>query len=102
MLIILQKTCRFRIIDPTVVNNKTELVEANSKLGLISGGRRTCAPTGALAAISPKLSLLFGIVVFLCAVVAAMKLPVELWRSRRSRPNAWSCATLRSGPLPWQ
>jgi MFS family permease len=44
---------------------------------LISGavGALAAAPAGALAAISPKLSLLFGIVVFLCAVVAAMKLP---------------------------
>jgi hypothetical protein len=78
-VLILQKTysvSRSSLI-PTVVNNKTELVEANSKLGLISGavGALAAAPAGALAAISPKLSLLFGIVVFLCAVVAAMKLP---------------------------
>jgi MFS family permease len=78
-VLILQKTysvSRSSLI-PTVVNNKTELVEANSKLGLISGavGALAAAPAGALAAISPKLSLLFGIAVFLCAVVAAMKLP---------------------------
>src|SRR4029079_14489312 len=78
-VLILQKTysvSRASLI-PTVVNNKTELVEANSKLGLISGavGALAAAPTGALAAISPKLSLLFGIVVFLCAVVAASGLP---------------------------
>ncbi|MEY2522722.1 MAG: hypothetical protein QOJ66_1287, partial [Ilumatobacteraceae bacterium] len=78
-VLILQKTysvSRSSLI-PTVVNNKTELVEANSKLGLISGavGALAAAPAGALAAISPKLSLLFGIVVFLCAVVAATKLP---------------------------
>ena len=78
-VMILQKTygvSRSSLI-PTVVNNKTELVEANSKLGLISGavGALAAAPAGALAAISPKLSLLFGIVMFMCAVVAAMKLP---------------------------
>ena len=78
-VMILQKTygvSRSSLI-PTVVNNKTELVEANSKLGLISGavGALAAAPAGALAAISPKLSLLFGIVMFACAVVAAMKLP---------------------------
>jgi len=78
-VLILQKTysvSRSSLI-PTVVNNKTELVEANSKLGLISGavGALAAAPAGALAAISPKLSLLFGIVVFGCAAVAAMKLP---------------------------
>jgi hypothetical protein len=78
-VMILQKTygvSRSSLI-PTVVNNKTELVEANSKLGLISGavGALAAAPAGALAAISPKLSLLFGIVMFMCAVVAAMELP---------------------------
>lgn len=78
-VLILQKTygvSRSSLI-PTVVNNKTELVEANSKLGLISGavGALAAAPAGALAAISPKLSLVFGIAMFMCAVVAAMKLP---------------------------
>ena len=78
-VMILQKTygvSRSSLI-PTVVNNKTELVEANSKLGLISGavGALAAAPAGLLAAISPKLSLLFGIVMFTCAVIAATKLP---------------------------
>ncbi|MEO7371169.1 MAG: hypothetical protein ABIZ69_09910, partial [Ilumatobacteraceae bacterium] len=78
-VMILQKTygvSRSALI-PTVVNSKTELVEANSKLGLISGavGALAAAPAGALAAISPKLSLMFGVVMFGCAVVAASKLP---------------------------
>jgi MFS family permease len=78
-VMILQKTygvSRSSLI-PTVVNSKTELVEANSKLGLISGaiGALAAAPAGGLAAISPKLSLLFGIVMFGLAVIAAMRLP---------------------------
>jgi hypothetical protein len=78
-VLIMQKTygvSRSALI-PTVVKSKTELVEANSKLGLISGavGALAAAPAGALAAISPKLSLLFGIVMFTFAVISAARLP---------------------------
>lgn len=78
-VMVLQKTygvSRSALI-PHVVNNKTELVEANSKLGLISGaiGALAAAPAGALAAISPKLSLLFGVTMFAAAVVSAASLP---------------------------
>jgi hypothetical protein len=62
---------------PHVVNNKTELVEANSKLGLISGaiGALAAAPLGGLAAISPKLSLSAGVLIFAAAVISAASLP---------------------------
>lgn len=62
---------------PHVVNNKTELVEANSKLGLIAGavGALAAGPEGALAAISPKLSLSLGVLIFIAAVVSASSLP---------------------------
>lgn len=62
---------------PHVVNNKTELVEANSKLGLISGaiGALAAAPLGGLAAISPKLSLSVGVLIFIAAVISASSLP---------------------------
>jgi hypothetical protein len=78
-VMILQKTygvSRSALI-PTVVNSKTELVEANSKLGLISGavGALAAAPAGGLAAISPKLSLMFGVVMFGAAVISAARLP---------------------------
>ena len=78
-VMVLQKTygvSRAALI-PHVVNSKTELVEANSKLGLISGaiGALAAAPAGALAAISPKLSLLFGVGMFAAAVIAASSLP---------------------------
>jgi len=76
---VLQKTygvSRSALI-PVVVNSKTELVEANSKLGLISGaiGALAAAPAGALAAISPKLSLLFGVCMFAAAMISATSLP---------------------------
>jgi hypothetical protein len=78
-VMVLQKTysvSRSALI-PHVVNNKTELVEANSKLGLISGaiGALAAIPAGGLAAISPKLSLLFGVAMFVAAVIAASSLP---------------------------
>lgn len=78
-VMVLQKTygvSRSALI-PVVVNSKTELVEANSKLGLISGaiGALAAAPAGALAAISPKLSLLFGVCMFSAAVISATSLP---------------------------
>ncbi len=78
-VMILQKTygvSRSALI-PTVVNSKTELVEANSKLGLISGavGAAAALPAAGLAAISPKLSLMFGIAMFVCAVASAARLP---------------------------
>lgn len=78
-VMVLQKTygvSRSALI-PVVVNSKTELVEANSKLGLISGaiGAVAAAPAGALAAISPKLSLMFGVGMFVAAVVSASLLP---------------------------
>jgi MFS family permease len=62
---------------PHVVNNTTELVEANSKLGLIAGaiGALAAGPEGALAAISPKLSLSVGVLIFGAAVVSASSLP---------------------------
>ncbi len=78
-VMVLQKTygvSRAALI-PHVVNSKTELVEANSKLGLISGavGVLAAAPAGALAAISPKLSLMFGMAMFVGAVISASSLP---------------------------
>jgi MFS transporter len=89
-VLILQKTysvSRSALI-PTVVNSKTELVEANSKLGLISGaiGALAAAPAGALSVISPKLSLLFGIVMFAAAVIAAAGLPRGVVAASAARP----------------
>jgi MFS family permease len=78
-VMVLQKTygvARSALI-PTVVNSKDELVEANSKLGLIAGvaGVITAVIAGGLAAISPKLSLLLGVMMFAGAVISAARLP---------------------------
>lgn len=89
-VLILQKTysvSRSALI-PTVVNSKTELVEANSKLGLISGavGALAAAPAGALSAISPKLSLVFGVVMFAGAVISAARLPRGVVAASAAQP----------------
>lgn len=89
-VMILQKTysvSRSALI-PTVVRSKTELVEANSKLGLISGaiGALAAAPAGALSAISPKLSLLFGVVMFAGAVISAARLPRGVVATSAAQP----------------
>ncbi len=78
-VMVLQKTysvSRSAMI-PLVVNSKTELVEANSKLGLIAGavGAAVALPAGALAAISPKLSLMLGVLMFAGGVISAARLP---------------------------
>ena len=79
-VLILQKTysvSRSSLI-PTVVNNKTELVEANSKLGLISGavGALAAAPAGALGGdLAEAVVAVRHRRVRMCAVVAATKLP---------------------------
>jgi hypothetical protein len=62
---------------PLVVRNEQELVEANSKLGLISGLAAAVAvgPLGGLAKISPALALVPGAALFIAAALAARKLP---------------------------
>ena len=105
-VMVLQKTysvSRSALI-PHVVNNKTELVEANSKLGLISGaiGALAAAPAGALAAISPKLSLLFGVAMFGAAVISASSLPrgaVLVRAARLAEPPELQKDTLRSAAV---
>ena len=108
-VLILQKTysvSRSALI-PTVVNNKTELVEANSKLGLISGaiGALAAAPAGAPGGDLAE------------AVVAVRRRDVRRapscrrhaaaarsrWRTvGAAGRDAWSCATRRSGRPPWR
>ncbi len=105
-VMVLQKTysvSRSAVI-PTVVKSKTELVEANSKLGLISGaiGALAAVPAGALAAISPKLSLLFGIAMFAAAVVTADGLPrgvVAASAAQRAELIELRLASLRSAAV---
>lgn len=70
---------------PTVVRDDNELVEANSKLGLISGlvGTVAIIPAGILQkTVGPIGSLLYGAVWFALAFVYATKLPREVVAAR--------------------
>jgi hypothetical protein len=86
-------------IVPTVVRDEEELVEANSKLGLISGiiGALVAGPLGLFAKISPKLSLVAGAAIFAAALLEASRLPKEAVASRPAPPA--EKAELRSAGL---
>ncbi|MGB8858831.1 MAG: MFS transporter [Ilumatobacteraceae bacterium] len=64
---------------PSVVRNHDELVEANSKLGLISGlvGAIAIGPLLGLGHFSASAALMVGVVVFVVATLAARQLPRE-------------------------
>ena len=72
---------------PLVVRNERELVEANSKLGLISGLAAAVAvgPLGGLAKISPALALVPGSALFIAAALAARRLPLDPVATRPAR-----------------
>lgn len=74
---------------PTVVRNETELVEANSKLGLISGicGFLAVIPAGILSLISTGTTLAFGALVFGAAFLAARQLPADAIASTDAAPE---------------
>ncbi len=77
--LVLQKTYAVSkaALVPSAVRNESELVEANSKLGLISGviGAVTAVPAALLSLGSAKLTLGLGVGWFLLALVAATRLP---------------------------
>lgn len=62
---------------PMVVRSDTELVEANSKLGLISGivGAIAIGPLTLLGKLSSTVPLVLGVGVFVAAALAARRLP---------------------------
>lgn len=62
---------------PMVVRNEEELVEANSKLGLISAvmGAIAIVPLAGLGKLSPSLALIAGSLIFVVATIAARALP---------------------------
>lgn len=64
---------------PTVVRNDDELVEANSKLGLISGlvGALAIGPLLGLGHLSAAAALFVGVGFFISAAIAARQLPRE-------------------------
>lgn len=62
---------------PSVVRSEEELVEANSKLSLISGvvGALAIAPLAGIGKLSPSFALVIGAAIFGAATVAARRLP---------------------------
>ena len=64
---------------PSVVRNDDELVEANSKLGLISGliGGLAIGPLLGLGHFSAAAALMVGVAAFIVATVSARQLPRE-------------------------
>ena len=65
---------------PSVVRTEEELVEANSKLGLISGlvGAVAVVPAGVLQkTVGPTATLLYGALWFAAALVHARRLPAR-------------------------
>jgi MFS family permease len=65
---------------PSVATTDADLVEANSKLGVIAGLAATVAvvPAGLLQLISPKATLVFSAAGFGVALMAATRLPREV------------------------
>ncbi len=65
---------------PSVVRNDEELVEANSKLSLISGiiGALAFGPLALIGHASPGAALALGAVIFLCATLSARRLPRDV------------------------
>ena len=65
---------------PTVVPAERELVEANSRLGLLSGvvGFAAAVPAGLIQFFSPNATLVLSAAVFVVAVVSAWQLPRDV------------------------
>ena len=87
--LVMQKTytiCKSALV-PSVVRNEEELVEANSKLGLISGlvGFVALLPAGLLQkTIGTKATMLYAAAIFLFALVAATRMPREVVAAQRA------------------
>jgi len=81
--LVLQKTyvVSKSAIVPSTVRSERELVEANSKLGLISGltGAAAVVPAGILLQLAgASATLVYGALIFVAAFVAATRLPPEV------------------------
>jgi hypothetical protein len=88
--LVLQKTYAVSksALVPTVVRSEPELVEANSKLGLISGivGAIIVVPAAALQRLAgSEATLIFNAMVFAAALVAATMLPKEVVAAQPAR-----------------
>lgn len=71
---------------PSVVNDESELVEANSKLSLISGvvGALAIAPLALIGDFSPAFALTIGAFVFVGGVLSARSLPAGVVAAERA------------------
>jgi MFS family permease len=81
--LVLQKTYAVSksAIVPSTVRSEAELVEANSKLGLIAGitGAVAVVPAGILLQlVSAAATLVYGALIFACALVAATRLTPDV------------------------
>jgi len=81
--LVLQKTYAVSksAIVPSTVRSEDELVEANSKLGLIAGitGAVAVVPAGILLqVVGSSATLVYGAVIFACALVAATRLSPDI------------------------
>jgi hypothetical protein len=70
---------------PSVVSSEFELVEANSKLGIIAGvaGFAAAIPAAILQVINARATLFFDALIFLAAFLTARKLPREVVAAQR-------------------
>ena len=89
---------------PAVVRNERELVEANAKLGIIAGvaGTGAVVPAASLQfGLGTSATLLYGAALFGVALLAALRLPVEL-RVHPDEPSAASAEVTTTGlQLAW-
>ena len=81
--LVLQKTYAVSksAIVPSTVRSEDELVEANSKLGLIAGitGAVAVVPAGILLqVVGSSATLVYGAIIFACALVAATRLSPDI------------------------
>ena len=87
--LVMQKTyaiCKSALV-PTVVRSEEELVEANSKLGLISGlvGFVALLPAGLLQkTIGTKGTMIYAALIFLFALLAATRMPRDVVAAKRA------------------
>jgi hypothetical protein len=104
--LVLQKTYTVSksALVPTVVRSERELVEANSKLGVIAGVSGTVAVVPAVVlqlTIGTSATLLYGAVLFAVALAMALGLPQEL-RITPDTPSAATPAATTTGlQLAW-
>ncbi len=85
---------------PSTVRSETELVEANSKLGLIAGltGAAAVVPAGVLLkTVGASATLIYGAIIFGLALLSATRLPPEVVAA--DAVDRAESAQLRSGSL---